>query len=581
MATKGLHRRILELRTYVAVALVVAATAHHLAMRMVPIEFHLVSEIFVYGFVVPVAAWGLLGWVARSVAAAETANHELTETAAMLSRRNRQVEAIYTTSRLLAGAHDVRSVAGPLVELAGKIAHADKAALMLYPQGDDAPRVSLWAKDGLAPDDLDLETFSDASLSPCLTCTASPNCDLKDGLRCFPLVDGQELFGILRIFNPIWSSGTESSLNAFVSEITASWQSRRAEERAIRTFQRLGQRSLAAIGERADSRPVLDLLAEALGAEAAQFFLSNGDEIKNSGSVESDAAVLAPRATPYGTQSAIWVENGGRLVYARSDNGRIVGLSFPGARKMSVREKQLIGVAAALAEFDRQATERSAELVWEERRRISGELHDGIAQTVAYLNLRMHRGLDLWREGRLDEAEGNFAAISLALLDAYEEIRMAVDDLRLYPGDGEQAGSFLRRMAAAFASREGVQILVDMRSDLHVPPEILAQVTRVFQEALHNAVVHGKASRIDLGVVGRGRTLEFTIADNGIGFDPKRISVHSHYGLAVMRERVEELGGSFQLESQVGSGTSISVTLPLPRTIPGLAIHDSNMVSPT
>ena len=72
MEAKKLHERIIGLRTYVAIGLVVAATTHHLGMGAVPIEYHLTTEIFVYGICAPAAAWLLLGWLARSALRSRT-----------------------------------------------------------------------------------------------------------------------------------------------------------------------------------------------------------------------------------------------------------------------------------------------------------------------------------------------------------------------------------------------------------------------------------------------------------------------------------------------------------------------------
>ena len=248
-----------------------------------------------------------------------------------------------------------------------------------------------------------------------------------------------------------------------------------------------------------------------------------------------------------------------------AEGARVIALSFSAPRVLTNQDKRLVEVIAALTGFVALAADTFGDLIWDERRRISNELHDGIAQTVAYLNLKMHRAIDAWRVENYEEAGTGFQEISLALLDAYEEIRMAVDDLRLYPGRRERAGQFLRRMAASFAAREGISINLKLPPDFELPPEILAQVTRVFQEALHNAVVHGEASHIDL-VIERGLDdLALSISDNGSGFDPEVIPVRSHYGLAVMRERVEELGGNFTLDSQTGRGTRIFAKIPLPK----------------
>jgi signal transduction histidine kinase len=86
-------------------------------------------------------------------------------------------------------------------------------------------------------------------------------------------------------------------------------------------------------------------------------------------------------------------------------------------------------------------------------------------------------------------------------------------------------------------------------------------VLRIVQEALANAVRHAQPNRVRLRLHHQDGQVAVTVSDDGAGFDPARAERHG-MGLGLMRERVAELGGSFQLESTPGQGTSVQVLLP-------------------
>ena len=95
---------------------------------------------------------------------------------------------------------------------------------------------------------------------------------------------------------------------------------------------------------------------------------------------------------------------------------------------------------------------------------------------------------------------------------------------------------------------------------------IEAAVYFVCSEALANAVKHARPNRILLRLDQRDGQVALTVEDDGSGFDPAEAAAHRHgLGLGLMRERVAELGGTFQVESTPGQGTSVRVLLPGPR----------------
>jgi signal transduction histidine kinase len=95
-------------------------------------------------------------------------------------------------------------------------------------------------------------------------------------------------------------------------------------------------------------------------------------------------------------------------------------------------------------------------------------------------------------------------------------------------------------------------------------PLAALHLQRLVQEALTNVRKHANATRVSITIVDTGRTLDITIADNGVGFDPKGMGrgAFPRFGLSTMRERAEASGGTFRLVSSPSHGTNIEASLP-------------------
>jgi signal transduction histidine kinase len=94
------------------------------------------------------------------------------------------------------------------------------------------------------------------------------------------------------------------------------------------------------------------------------------------------------------------------------------------------------------------------------------------------------------------------------------------------------------------------------------PLDIKETAYRVAQEALHNVVKHAKAQRVSIMLANAIGALELVIADDGAGFDPS-VDYAGHLGLKSMRERAEKAGGSLDITSAEGEGSTVSLRLPL------------------
>jgi signal transduction histidine kinase len=203
-----------------------------------------------------------------------------------------------------------------------------------------------------------------------------------------------------------------------------------------------------------------------------------------------------------------------------------------------------------LFEMRARFRQRAQAAIDSERRRLARELHDGVAQELAFIRRRA---------GRLTEVPDGVEIIDAADR-ALEDSRRVIE--ALVPSSHEPVAVALERLGARLASECDVEVQVNVRVAVDIADDIRAELMRIVSEAVRNAAHHGGARhvRVDLA----GSPLAVRIIDDGSGF---RDGANSGlgvagYGLIAMRERAEQVGGQFSLESVRGAGTLVQVVLP-------------------
>jgi signal transduction histidine kinase len=207
----------------------------------------------------------------------------------------------------------------------------------------------------------------------------------------------------------------------------------------------------------------------------------------------------------------------------------------------------------------------------QERSRLSRDLHDEIGADLVVLKLYLEMMAGELARGQLAQVGPKLAEAEALVAHALESVRRLVLDLG--PAILEQIGFMpsVRLYARQFDARTRLDVKV-REGDLAkpIPPGHEIALYRVLQGALSNVVRHARARsvRIAIGSV-RGAVLVMTIEDDGIGFDPARLTGDRAYGLAAMRDRIASLGGRLHVESRAArpggarSGTRIEIDLPL------------------
>ena len=192
----------------------------------------------------------------------------------------------------------------------------------------------------------------------------------------------------------------------------------------------------------------------------------------------------------------------------------------------------------------------------DERRALSRELHDEVAQAFSAVLMEAENLLDL---DPVPEVRAHLDSIRGVAENGMNEIRnMALllrpsmlDDFGLLPA--------LEWQAREIGKRTGLRIQVASELSGELPEEHKTCVYRVVQEALNNCARHAQASAVEVSVRSEAGQILVTVQDDGSGFDPQRVR---GLGLLGMEERARHLGGTFQIDSKPGRGTLLSVTLP-------------------
>ena len=255
----------------------------------------------------------------------------------------------------------------------------------------------------------------------------------------------------------------------------------------------------------------------------------------------------------------------------------LVGLFVQLGQKGEEQNQARKGMIAELAEANQRLEEIMAENTGlqaqlltqareagagDERQRMAREIHDTLAQgltgIITQLEVAQQTASDAERERRISNAT-RLARDSLA------EARRSVQALRPKALEDSRLPEALAEEAARWSVTSGVTPEVRTTGDAHVlHPEIEVTLLRVAQEALANVAKHAAASRAWITLSYMGDVVTLDVRDDGAGFDPALTpdSGTGGFGLIAMRQRVQRLAGQLEIESEPGSGTVVSATLP-------------------
>ena len=199
--------------------------------------------------------------------------------------------------------------------------------------------------------------------------------------------------------------------------------------------------------------------------------------------------------------------------------------------------------------------------ILEERARLAREIHDGLAQTLAFLKIEIGRAENFLAQGKSEQAARILKEFSRTVGDAYLDAREAIENLRRVPAG--RLDAWLGQVAEDFKALTNLPVEVDMHLNSELPIELQVQMIRIVQEALTNVRKHAQASRVWLRAWEDEQEALIEVVDDGLGFSPTDTITAARYGLRGMRERAESFGADFQVASCPKGGTTIRLRIPL------------------
>ena len=192
----------------------------------------------------------------------------------------------------------------------------------------------------------------------------------------------------------------------------------------------------------------------------------------------------------------------------------------------------------------------SAVAVLEDRRRMARDLHDGLAQELAYIS----RNLD---SAASEGHEDTMRRLRPAVERAQVELRSAISALA--PLGGQAVGAALAQAASQTAERFRIGLDLDIVPDVRLSPTRAEALVRVACEAITNAAKHSGAGRVTLRLERDGSLVRMQVADRGCGFDTSVPG--GGFGLVSMRERIRSVGGELRIRSGPGRGSEVDVAV--------------------
>jgi two-component system, NarL family, nitrate/nitrite sensor histidine kinase NarX len=402
---------------------------------------------------------------------------------------------------------------------------------------------------------------------------------------CLPLRRNERMLGMLNLHLPAEKSISPDLLvflEGLLQEIALAIQTVRLRNQELNTLRQLQmvRTSKAELSVLLDS--LLEGLQQVIDADFVIIHINavepwqNGVEVQKGTLPWADATIhqaLMDQAIDSGQierlSTADAQQHGAALAAPlQVSQGQIVGALLVANREagFSAREEAILSnlaeQAALTVENERMFLLLEYNAVIQERVRLAREIHDGLAQTLAFLKMKTSQMQNYLTQGDTSRLDQVLQQHYQVLTDAYLDTRQAIDNLR----QSTQHGliHWLEQSASDFETASGLNIERNFKPpEREISPEVQAQLIRIVQEALSNVRKHARAQRAWISLHQWDGDLILEIGDDGQGFSPEDLSELTRYGLRGMRERAEFIGADFQITSQLRQGTLVRLRLPL------------------
>jgi signal transduction histidine kinase len=234
------------------------------------------------------------------------------------------------------------------------------------------------------------------------------------------------------------------------------------------------------------------------------------------------------------------------------------------AREMFRQTQHVLHATERIRQKDVALLGAASELVQErkdERLALAGELHDEVLPSLFKVHLMGQVLKQDLAGGKLLELDDDLPELLLATDAAQRAIRDLLGDLRRSPLGAAGLMPTLRLLVDQLASAGAPPVILDIDESTSTP---LAQLLayQAIREALHNAAKHAKASSIEVRLWEDDRMLRVSVTDDGTGFAWAAVDGSRHFGLQIMKERIEAAGGTMFIDSRLSVGTLVAASVP-------------------
>ena len=242
-----------------------------------------------------------------------------------------------------------------------------------------------------------------------------------------------------------------------------------------------------------------------------------------------------------------------------------IAVGFMVTRLMRTQREQRTALLQANVKLTHYATTLEQLATSRERNRLARELHDTLAHTLSALAVQLGAVDALW-EANEPEARHLLGQSLAATRTGLTETRRALQDLRASPLEDLGIALALRALAESAADRDGIAVEVEVAATEHLDtlsPEEEQCLYRVAQEALENVSRHAAAQHATVRLEHTAEAVTLTVSDDGQGFDLAATDLEQRLGLRGMQERADMVGGTLTIASDIGKGTTVSLTIAI------------------
>lgn len=291
-----------------------------------------------------------------------------------------------------------------------------------------------------------------------------------------------------------------------------------------------------------------------------------GTSMKKSQSLQADTYL-----PPYKLNNLTCANEGFRSVSAFTIGNRkqtlgILNLYYTAEHTFSAQEVKFLeslGQHLGVAVENQLLRSREREMaVAEARHLFAQELHDSIAQGLAFLNIQSQLLQDSLTKKSIDEAQETANNIKLGIKESYHDVRELLVYFRRRVSSNADLGKEIQAAVERFEIKSGIKAGFEKSGELpFLDGEQSIQVVHIIQEALANIRKHAQASTVKVAVLHEKDWLKIKIVDDGIGFSPDLVSGKDHMGMLIMNERAARIGAKCIVDSEPGRGTTVNLLL--------------------